>query len=193
MAESLPNGLESKAAARAFAPILSMRLHALYDSTLQEALPAQWRALIGAAIRPSGIEAAEAAADASHEPATASLPPSALRILLVEDDGLIRMTSAALLRTLGHQVFEAVDADEALAVLEDWLIDLLITDVNLPGCSGVELARLALTREPQLRVIFATGMRSNVLGDGVPARSLLLPKPYGERELRRALAQVILL
>ena len=112
-------------------------------------------------------------------------PESALRVLLVEDDGLIRMTTARLLKEFGHLVHEARDAEEALALLEDWPIHLMITDVNLPGSSGLELARRATRRRPTLRILFATGARQSELR--LPPGGLVLTKPYGATELRSAI------
>lgn len=188
MIEATSKGVGSRAVAQAFAPLLSARLHALYDDALSEALPAHWLALIGAAngrpsarTRPAGADGGEPGGEQS----------SSMRILLVEDDGLIRMTTAKLLKELGHLVHEAGDGDAALALLSEWPIDLMITDVNLPGYSGVELARRAVLRAPALRIIFATGLKASVLGPTLPPRSLVMAKPYGEWELRSALAEVI--
>lgn len=188
MTEATSNGLGSKAVSQAFAPVLSARLHAIYDPALREALPADWLPLIGAAITPSpaGAEPADDAGGGRGADRHASM-----RILLVEDDGLIRMTTARLLKELGHLVHEAGDGDAALALLSEWPIDLMITDVNLPGYSGVELARRAVLRAPALRIIFATGLKASVLGPTLPPRSLVMAKPYGEWELRSALAEVI--
>lgn len=188
MIEAASVGLGSKAVAQAFASLLSARLHALYDPTAAEALPANWLPLIGAAIGPSSTGAAPADDEGAGIDAK---QPSSLRILLVEDDGLIRMAAARLLKDLGHLVHEASDGDEAMALLGEWPINLLITDVSLPGFSGVELARRALLRAPTLRIIFATGMQASVLGPTLPPRALVMAKPYGALDLRAALDQVI--
>lgn len=192
MSEATSSGLGSKAVAQAFAPLLSARLHVLYDPAVNEALPAHWFQLIGAATggATGGASAGGKPADGDGAEISAE-QPSSLRILLVEDDGLIRLTTARLLKELGHLVHEAGDGDGALALLAEWPIDLMITDVNLPGYSGVELARRAALRAPTLRIIFATGLKSSVLGSTLPPRALVMAKPYGEGELRSALAEVI--
>jgi CheY-like chemotaxis protein len=187
MIEATCNGVGSKSVVRAFAPLLSARLHALYDPAISEALPAYWYLLIGAGVG-AGVEAG---ADANQSAGPDADQPSAMRVLLVEDDGLIRMTTASLLKSLGHLVHEAGDGDEALALLGEWPIDLMITDVNLPGYSGMELARRAALRASALRIIFATGLKASVLGPSLPPRALVMAKPYGESELRRAIAVVI--
>lgn len=191
MTEILHSGMGSKAVAQGFAPLLSARLHVLYDSVVGEDLPDLWRRLAASA----GSLTVEGAEASSHGDGIDVERPSGLRILLVEDDGLIRLTCAALLRGFGHQVHQAADGEEALALLDGRTVDLLITDVNLTGFSGVELARQALARAPTLRVIFATGLPASALdaalhGQPMRGRALLMAKPYGERELRRALDAV---
>ncbi len=132
----------------------------------------------------------------SSGPCAAAVNPAlrsgaALRILLVEDDGLIRLTTAAMLTNLGHRLLEAGDGDAALSVLGDAEIDILVTDVNLPGFSGVELARRILVLQPDARVIFATGMGRSALDASLSTHATLMAKPYGALELRRALETVM--
>jgi len=91
--------------------------------------------------------------------ATADAAPGAgrrLRIVLVEDEDEIRDSTAALLRHLGHEVLEAVDAEQAAGLIS-LASDLLITDVQLPGMSGDLLAAQARTMAPGIRIVFATG------------------------------------
>lgn len=81
-----------------------------------------------------------------------------LSILLVEDDVLIRMNTADMLTDMGHSVLEAGSAAEASVVLEGQPTpDVLITDVQLPGMSGIELAAQMRDTYPDMGVIFATG------------------------------------
>ena len=69
-------------------------------------------------------------------------------------------------------------------------IDVLLTDVRLPGQSGNDLAVEALRLRPGLRVVFASGMDSvpGLEDEGPLARAILLQKPYSEAELAKALA-----
>lgn len=112
--------------------------------------------------------------------------PSAQRhILLVEDDAIIRLGSTSLLRRMGHAVVPAADAEDALRRLAaEPGIDVLFTDIGLPGISGVELAVRARALRPGLPVIFASGYNE------VPALagSAHVGKPYGKAEIGRALA-----
>ena len=66
---------------------------------------------------------------------------SAGRILVVEDDDCLRRVTQAQLQKCGHETTVSVDASEALAVLEKQAFDLVLTDLNLPGMSGLELLR----------------------------------------------------
>jgi CheY-like chemotaxis protein len=111
-----------------------------------------------------------------------------LRILLVEDEALIRLGTADTLGDLGHRVLEAEDAAQALNVLESQPVDLMITDIRLPGMSGVELAATARRRRPELRVVFASGLDAPPGADDEDARAgIWLRKPYSERQLVDAL------
>jgi DNA-binding response OmpR family regulator/signal transduction histidine kinase len=112
-----------------------------------------------------------------------------LRVLLVEDDSLIRLSTAEMLTNLGHSVSEAANADEALDLLGQRGFDILITDVALPGLAGDELAVQAVAQKPGLRVVFASGY------DALPERAaqagltgaVMLRKPYDEGSLVDAL------
>ncbi len=110
-------------------------------------------------------------------------------VVLVEDDAIVRMISAELLRDLHYEVAEAASGEEALAVLESAPADVLITDLNLPGMSGDELARAARRLSPRIRVIFASGDVSKAAPDRAnPA--YLLRKPYDVRDLAKAMEAV---
>jgi CheY-like chemotaxis protein len=79
-------------------------------------------------------------------------------VLLVEDEPAVRMLVLDLLDALGYAALEAEDAKKALALLEsDRRIDLLVTDVGLPGMNGRQLAEIARQHRPDLKVLFMTG------------------------------------
>ncbi|MHC8314532.1 hybrid sensor histidine kinase/response regulator [Pseudomonas sp. LB3P31] len=79
-------------------------------------------------------------------------------VVLVEDDPAVRMLVLNLLKELGYRAHEAQDAMAALPLLEsDARIDLLVTDVGLPGMNGRQLAEIARQRRPGLKVLFMTG------------------------------------
>jgi PAS domain S-box-containing protein len=120
--------------------------------------------------------------------ASPSPPPSvvstSLRILLVEDDFLIRSNTAEMLIEMGHDTAEASDGAEAVGFLQANEIDILITDIGLPDINGVELAVDILAMRPDIAVVFATGEQS--LPAHAPAAALLLRKPYSLAELKAA-------
>ncbi|MNQ59243.1 Blue-light-activated protein [compost metagenome] len=79
-------------------------------------------------------------------------------VMLVEDDAAVRMLVLDLLKELGYRAHEAEDAKDALPVLEsDLRVDLLVTDVGLPGMNGRQLAEIARRHRPGLKVLFMTG------------------------------------
>jgi DNA-binding response OmpR family regulator len=108
-------------------------------------------------------------------------------ILLVEDDEMIRFPTAELMRDLGHSVFEAESAEQAMTILREAPIDVLVTDVGLPGVSGDVFAAEARAMRPSLRIVFATGMGhipDPGFGGGGP---VLLRKPYDAQSIEAAL------
>ncbi len=113
----------------------------------------------------------------------------AARVLLVDDDAMVRFTTADMLGYLGHAVTEAGDATDALRLLSERAFDVIVTDISLPDLSGDELAMRALALQPGLRVIFATGY------DALPddsdhqalAGAMLLRKPYNKERIEEAM------
>ena len=118
---------------------------------------------------------------------------AALRIVLAEDDALIRMATVDMLETLGHSVIEAGDAQEVFAILKTERADVLMTDVSLPGMSGIDLAMEAIRRNADLRVVFASGypVALDTIAPAVRERAVALQKPYYEEQLLLALKAVM--
>jgi len=115
-------------------------------------------------------------------------------VLVVEDNEDVRAYSVMVLTELGYTVLEAVDADAGLAILNsDQRVDLLFTDVVLPGKSGRELADLATAARPGLRVLFTTGYSRNAivhhgrLDPGVQ----LLSKPFTFEQLAASVRDLL--
>jgi PAS domain S-box-containing protein len=131
-----------------------------------------------------GVEHAPAPAPTEPE---SERPRGSERVLLVEDEAVVRQFTAKALRDLGYRVVEAIDGADAMNVLAglDEPVDLVITDVVMPNLSGPDLvARIARNgRAP--RVLFTSGFTDHamfhqgVLGEGL----LLLVKPYTARSL----------
>jgi CheY-like chemotaxis protein len=113
---------------------------------------------------------------------------SSLRILLCEDEELIRMLLADTLSRKGHHVVEASSARQALQSDLD-AIDVLITDIGLPDGSGADLAQAVRARRPNLPVIYATGHVDH--GLTLDAHSVAVIKPYGAEQLFEAIKRVL--
>lgn len=96
---------------------------------------------------------------------TVDLPRGDETILLVEDEVAVRRVATRLLEGQGYTVLDAADGFEAMRVLEHYGggIDLLLTDVVLPGMSGRELAEKVRTERPDLRVLFCSGYTDDVI------------------------------
>ena len=125
--------------------------------------------------------------------ATPSPPPvpDPLRVLLVEDQHDVRETSRQLLELLGCEVQDVATAEAAQAALQRAAFDVLLTDITLPGRSGLELARDAGALRPRMKIVIASGYGS---GAGAAAlqgvRTWSLPKPYGLAELQALLDEL---
>jgi CheY-like chemotaxis protein len=101
------------------------------------------------------------------------------RVLVVEDDFLIRMVMADRLRDSGFQVVEAATADDAVTILDsDNSVAIVFTDIDMPGSmDGIQLTLVIRTRWPAIKVVIASGhaMRD---GRNIPADTKFFPKPY---------------
>ena len=113
-------------------------------------------------------------------------------MLLVDDESLIRSSTAEILSELGHTVLEAGEAAAALAIIEAEAIDVLLTDIGLPGMSGSDLAAEARRRVPSLRIVFASGRDTAPAAkqDGL-SDAILLVKPYNASDIAGALASSV--
>ena len=114
-------------------------------------------------------------------------------ILIAEDDGQMRAFLAAALRRAGHYVEGVEDGEDALIALEGTEFDLLLADVVMPGMDGIELARVASERHPEIKVMFITGFAAVALktarvGQGQPR---VLSKPVHLKDLIRAVDRLL--
>ncbi|MGN6807031.1 MAG: response regulator [Trinickia sp.] len=125
------------------------------------------------------------------QPVNAVRMPGRLRgrVLLVDDDPMVRFTTADMLSYLGYAVTEAADATQALVLLGKHTFDVIVTDIALPDLSGDELAMRAVALQPGLRVIFASGY--DELPDGRKPEALagatMLRKPYDRQQMEALL------
>jgi signal transduction histidine kinase/response regulator RpfG family c-di-GMP phosphodiesterase len=117
-------------------------------------------------------------------------------VLCVEDDAEVRRITADTLRDLGYEVIEAEHGPAALEMMAGSKVDLLFTDVAMPGgMTGRQLAREAQSRKPELRVLLTSGYADRIAdessspGNGSAPR--LLKKPYRDHELAHAVRQAL--
>ncbi|MBN0977916.1 response regulator [Pseudomonas hygromyciniae] len=108
---------------------------------------------------------------------------AASTILVVEDDAIVRMLIIDVLEELEFKVLEAADAEAALAFIEECnkVIDLMMTDVGLPGMDGKELARQTRVLRPELPILLASGYAENI---DLPAGVQMIAKPFSIDQLR---------
>jgi CheY-like chemotaxis protein len=99
------------------------------------------------------------------------------RILVVEDDFLIRLTLTDALSADGFEVVEAANAEEALQRLAEDAVAVLLTDIQLPGgMSGLQLSEQVRARWPGLPIIYTSGHPDD--GHQSDGRDLFIAKPY---------------
>ncbi len=120
------------------------------------------------------------------DPVTPAPACKGLRVLVVEDDDLIRSSTVEMLVAHGCSVHEAVDAPSALDVLQAQKVDVLLTDVGLPKISGVQLAQEARKQFPHIGIVFASGDEVGRHESGI-ADAAQLTKPYLLGDLLRVL------
>ena len=115
-------------------------------------------------------------------PSTLPATGTSLRVLMVDDDALIAMSSVDMLEDLGHVVTEANSGAAALALLEAGNgFDLMITDYSMPGMNGAELAKAARNLVPELPILVASGYAELPPGSGIDLPRL--GKPYTQAQL----------
>ena len=109
-------------------------------------------------------------------------------VLVVEDEALIRMHSAELIRDLGFEVIEAVDADEAVLLLESVPgIKVVFTDIQMPGSmDGLVLAAVVRDRWPPIALLITSGKVSPRTIE-MPTGARFISKPYSPWQLREQL------
>jgi two-component system, cell cycle sensor histidine kinase and response regulator CckA len=131
----------------------------------------------------------------SAEPHGAAITdlPEGETVLVVEDDDAIRSNVCDCLKHLGYTVLEAASGAMALEICESSHVDLMLTDLVMPGMSGLETAARVLLRHPEIRVMYTSGYTE----DGAARRELLqdgtifLEKPYTVADLARAVRRAL--
>jgi CheY-like chemotaxis protein len=117
--------------------------------------------------------------------ASGATPP--LVVLVVEDEVLLRASAANHLRQAGYEVLEAIDADEALRVLQKVKVDLVFADIAMPGSmDGLGLTQWLRDHKPHIKTIVTSGLQQPSAGFGI-----FLSKPYRLVDLDFCIAKVL--
>jgi signal transduction histidine kinase len=139
------------------------------------------------------LPVADTKPETAARPAPAPAATEGIRVLLVDDDQAVRTTTALILRDLGFLVDEAPDGTTALSLLAgDADVDVLVTDIAMPGIAGAELAGRAAELRPALPVVFLSGHADPAIAahsTGAPRR--LVRKPFRPSELAAEIAGVL--
>ena len=140
------------------------------------------------------VDVTESAAATPPEPAGGQWSKGTETVLLVEDAPMIRRLARQIMVRAGYTVIEVGDANQAMELVEKHpCIDVLLTDLIMPGPSGVELADQLKTTRPGIRVLFMSGYTDNaIVRNGMLGESAaFLQKPFTPEELLRKLRNVI--
>jgi len=119
-----------------------------------------------------------------------SARPAQATILLVEDEVLVRLSLADELRSAGYAVFEASSADEALDLLHANGVQLVLSDIRMPGrMNGVELARAIRAEHPHVKIILASG--ESFSSKHWDENDGFFPKPYDSGRLIQHIKRLV--
>ncbi len=117
-----------------------------------------------------------------------------MKILLVEDNYEVSLITVEYLTELGHHAVAVADAESAVKRLGGHTFDVVMTDVSLPGMSGIDLAKEIIKQYPALPVVISSGYGAlnveSILGHRQP-NVFVLPKPYDMPTLERTLSQAV--
>ncbi len=189
-------GMDEAVRARAIEPFFSTKgigkgtglglsmVHGLV-AQLGGALTIQSKPAVGTCIE-LWLPIAGAPATEAERPSDVAALPSAGTALLVDDEELVRMSTADMLAELGYDVMEAGSAEEALKMVEGGLrFDLLVTDHLMPGMTGSDLAREVRERRPGVPVLLVSGYAEV---DGISPDLPRLTKPFRRADLAASVA-----
>ena len=116
---------------------------------------------------------------------------TALKILLIDDHALVRDTLTRMLESLGHTVVPAASGREGLAQLETYDgVDLVLTDIQMPGMSGPDVVKTVHARWPHVRVGLISGA-PELLHEHRETVDLVILKPAGFEALQGGLSQLV--
>ena len=115
-----------------------------------------------------------------------------IAVLVAEDEPFTRLDVVDQLQESGFEVFEATDADRAIAILEaNPAIQVLFTDIDMPGSmDGLKLVAAVRDRWPPIRIVVTSGHRA-INADALPRESRFFPKPYNVNEIASTMRSMV--
>ena len=115
------------------------------------------------------------------------------KILIIDDDELSRDVLKSMLEHDGHEVVEASDGEEGITVYSQHPIDLVVTDIRMPGMSGKAVVSELRRRDPNAKIIVVAGGDEEVLAEARQwDTGVALPKPYHMEDLLAAMRRVLI-
>jgi len=137
------------------------------------------------------VELCHLVAEASPSP-MAGPSPVPRRLLLIDDHASFRRTLAQLLSAAGHHVVEAAEGSAGLALLRQETLDLVVTDRDMPGLTGWEVAQLVKATHPRLPVVLVTGGADAIASEPRAREHVdaILGKPFPVAELLAVIARL---
>jgi CheY-like chemotaxis protein len=139
----------------------------------------------------ANVNEASESSENQPQPGLSKAARSALRILVAEDNQNLKDIVCDMLGIMGYVVYGALDAKQALAIAEQHTVDILLSDISLPGMSGIELARKLLQQQPQVKIVFASGYEAPMLKD-VNFANRVLTKPYDLQQIQQIFDELFL-
>jgi CheY-like chemotaxis protein len=114
-------------------------------------------------------------------------------VLVVEDEPFVRVLIVEVLNNMGYRAIEAADGPSALRILESsQRIDLLVSDIGLPGLNGRQLADAARLKRPGLKVLFMTGYAETAAGSSFLENGMeIISKPFMMNALASKLHEMV--
>ena len=191
------NGMTSAVRGRAFEPFFSTKgrvgtglgLAAVYGFARQSGGLAEIESELGKGTKVRLLIPTVAASEQIPAPAIAEPKTETQKILIVDDELEIRKAIARLLEAAGHTVTTAADGERALVILETEEIDLLITDIIMPGIGGVALAERVAQSHPHVSIALMTGFGMREPEDELPWD--VIEKPFGPDIIPNLLARLV--
>jgi CheY-like chemotaxis protein len=137
------------------------------------------------------LPVSEASANDAPEAEPEDVTPTGkpLVILAVDDDALVLTNTAAMLEDAGHRVLQATSGKQALQLLSEGRVDVLVTDFAMPDMNGAQLAEAARAGWPELAVLIVSGY-AELPEEGVAASLPRLAKPFHQRQIARAVSDL---